>query len=857
MNYRTNDIIGRLLIRPGVVITLLLAVSVAWAAPPAGHVSRSLALNAEDYDLRTYIDINNILCFVTNTGSLAMDQTGLFGRPNGWYYPYTGDTADITSGAENRTLMYAAGLVLAGKVNHEIRTAVAAYDNTEFVPGPLATAEPPPEPAFFRVFKLDRHSGPGDPDYDEWPAEYGAPVDTSGLPLVIGDQVLWTVFNDADSSVHNNYYGGGTQPLGVEVRLTTWGELNEEEENVISLQYELYNRGDNVIDSFYLSFWADPDLGGPNDDLVGCDTINDLFFVYNGDDDDAYYDDITPAWGGKLVSGPVIPSPGDTAVFGGRSLLDHKNLGMTAFTRYINGSEPDSPEKLFRYLQGWDAECDQPYLDPMSDDTVHYYAPGDAVARTGWVDRANWDQRVLVSCGPLTFMPGDSQQVMIRLGAYAETDRIFSLSVLRHLLDESIPIDSTPDTIKYVAVDSARVDVTDFGLNRVFFDPVKEQWLTGITWGGHYFNGGVDYASEFLGSLYDPVVDANAFCAVEIRFSNILTQKAYRYVRDETSTYAYGGYYDVPFTVWDISRGRQLNAAFVEWLGSGVVDSAWGPDTPVNLGGREFLLIFDSEYSGTDPTNSDLQYVDINLFDKADSLDLLYFCWTAVSSPLGMGALEEGHRLVFDGQFLNPNGPVDTLWFRPTEIGGQVQQVIEVSSFGDGPTRLDISATDPTAFVPTSDYLQYVDLVTQRIALAFAPYRSGYYDEQLIVSDASTGEILRRIQLIGRTPDVTGVEEEPGILPRDFSLGPNYPNPFNPSTIIEYTLARRSRVAITVYNMLGREVTTLVDAFKPAGRYTVAWDGTAAGGRSVASGMYFYRMVTASGSETRKMLLLR
>lgn len=97
----------------------------------------------------------------------------------------------------------------------------------------------------------------------------------------------------------------------------------------------------------------------------------------------------------------------------------------------------------------------------------------------------------------------------------------------------------------------------------------------------------------------------------------------------------------------------------------------------------------------------------------------------------------------------------------------------------------------------------------------------------------------------------------PTTTPYRWSLSHNYPNPFNPSTTILYSLASRSHVTITIYNVLGQEVNVLVDDVKSAGEYTASWDGSDFGGRGVASGIYFYRMIADDHSETAKMILLR
>jgi hypothetical protein len=96
-----------------------------------------------------------------------------------------------------------------------------------------------------------------------------------------------------------------------------------------------------------------------------------------------------------------------------------------------------------------------------------------------------------------------------------------------------------------------------------------------------------------------------------------------------------------------------------------------------------------------------------------------------------------------------------------------------------------------------------------------------------------------------------------GVVLRSYGLGQNYPNPFNPWTTISYQLPERVFVSLKVYNVLGELVRTLQEGKRPAGRYTVQWDGQGNSGRSVASGVYFYRITAGNFSKTGKMLLIR
>ena len=93
-------------------------------------------------------------------------------------------------------------------------------------------------------------------------------------------------------------------------------------------------------------------------------------------------------------------------------------------------------------------------------------------------------------------------------------------------------------------------------------------------------------------------------------------------------------------------------------------------------------------------------------------------------------------------------------------------------------------------------------------------------------------------------------------LPERFALGPNYPNPFNPSTIIPYQLAASSEVRLEVFNLLGQRIATLVDGERVAGFHTATWTATDGAGRAVGAGVYIYRMTVGVESQTGRMVLI-
>jgi hypothetical protein len=98
---------------------------------------------------------------------------------------------------------------------------------------------------------------------------------------------------------------------------------------------------------------------------------------------------------------------------------------------------------------------------------------------------------------------------------------------------------------------------------------------------------------------------------------------------------------------------------------------------------------------------------------------------------------------------------------------------------------------------------------------------------------------------------ITWLTEEDRI-PATYNLRQNFPNPFNPSTLISYQLAEFSKVELSIYNVLGEKVATLVFGNQPAGHYQIEWDAT-----RFSSGVYFYHLKANNFSQVLKMILVR
>jgi len=113
------------------------------------------------------------------------------------------------------------------------------------------------------------------------------------------------------------------------------------------------------------------------------------------------------------------------------------------------------------------------------------------------------------------------------------------------------------------------------------------------------------------------------------------------------------------------------------------------------------------------------------------------------------------------------------------------------------------------------------------------------------------GCLVINVTSVIRVP-LTGVELIDDRLPGQAQLMQNYPNPFNPSTAIRYQVASASAVSLKVYDMLGSEVATMINAPHAPGTYEISWNAS-----EFPSGMYYYRLQTAGAVLTKKMILLR
>ncbi len=391
---------------------------------------------------------------------------------------------------------FASGIWVAGKVGGDIRTAVGEY-GPEFVSGPWGGDANSSDNKLYKVNKSDLGDPLASADFQNWPTDLGAPwVDNDGdgvytpmpagvdHPEFIGDQVIWWVMNDSDLAQHSIF---GTLPVGIEMQVTVWGyDRPDAFGDMMFVKGLIINKGGIDVTETIIGLWADPDLGYAGDDFVGCDTTLGLGYCYN-DGDDADYGVEAPAIGYDFLQGPIVESVGDTAFAFGRDIPGYKNLGMSSFTKYINGdpvyADPSDAIEAYNYMSGYMRDG-SPFINSATGEAGMFVHPDDPNDNTGpsdniWVDsddNASGDRRFLMNAGPFTLADGDSQEVVFGILIARGADHLSSITALKQAdqlaqlaydIQFALPPSPTSPTVVATELKSEIILNWDDGLNAV------------------------------------------------------------------------------------------------------------------------------------------------------------------------------------------------------------------------------------------------------------------------------------------------------------------------------------------------------------------------------------------------------
>jgi len=269
------------------------------------------------------------------------------------------------------------------------------------------------------------------------------------------------VANDLDASRTQFLYG--TDPIGIEYQATLWeynggGVLN----NLFFRSYKLINKSNTTLDSMYVSMWSDTDIGDANNDFVGCDTIRNLGFGYNGISSDPVYDPLPPpSVGFRLIRGPLVPGKfgedrnrngiDDASDFGLTSnnlaVAGSINLPMTAFYYFCAGlpNLGDPPMgtstgaiQFYNFMQGKYGSTGEYFINPITNQPTTYALSGDPVTSSGWIDGMQippGDRRLGLATGPFQMEPGAVQFIVvaeIASGAVIGIDYLSAVNLLKY-----------------------------------------------------------------------------------------------------------------------------------------------------------------------------------------------------------------------------------------------------------------------------------------------------------------------------------------------------------------------------------------------------------------------------------------
>jgi hypothetical protein len=430
----------------GCLVVFLIVLGAAQAEKDKTYIQKKTASNTNV----VIWDGNEILMPVLNDGSFAD-----FYRDNNQNY-YHGLSY------KNNQLIYSSGFWISAMVNDSARAAISLFGMTDFTRGIINETGShfvENDSIGFRVYKINKgDNADTNPDYAEWPIEFGAPTDENGNPLIIGDQTIWCSFTDA---YFPNRILNPTPSLNAEIQLTVWGW--QQLENVVFLRWKIINKSDKIWKDAFVGIFVDPDLEQATDDLVGSDSTLNMAYCYESLK--GQFGKSTQSVAYQFIEPPVTISAGDTAntLFGNKiNYLNAPVLSPPIFKHFPRewNEYPFSPGSLTRQYVYDRLNCrdenGNPLIDHLTGNLSKWVFSGDPVFQTGWLDSLPHDRRMMISTGPFDVAPGDTNGVTLAIIANINKNRLNSIIELKH---EAMLIQQMFDyQLKIIAEANVRVE---------------------------------------------------------------------------------------------------------------------------------------------------------------------------------------------------------------------------------------------------------------------------------------------------------------------------------------------------------------------------------------------------------------
>lgn len=717
---------------------------------------------------RKTFEPNNISTWFQNTGIFNLNTT----------YPanVAGFVWPKNSG---KTAIFTTGFSIAAKVNSVLRMAAASYTG-EYFSGHM-TGGVPYTDTNFRTYKVKRGDNNSNPDYANWGAmvPYGAPyedvnhngqydpgIDIPGVENA--EQTIFICMTDGFTARHysGEGFGGGTQPLNAELRLTAWAyQYCPNLQDVQFIKFQIINKGSNAWNNTYFCVYIDSDLGDASNDYSGCDTIRNLGYCYNATNYDTIYGANPPAVGIRLLKTPV---------------LQNTQIGLTSFASGCCPSLPLNCEDLpmndtqaYHFMKGYKNDG-TPWVVPRTTPPLvtKYCYSGDPETNTGWTE---FKGRVK-NCGGSLF--GDT----VSINPFGDRRQIINTG--------SLNLNMNPNDTQTVIIAQMIARGTS-NLNSV----TKLKLLSDTV--QQIYNNGFDIFYSVSGNI--------------------------KYL-DNNQPVNYGS-----VKAWHLDNNGQLNlidSAGIQTNGNYVLQNV--PHTDV--------------YIGAVPNST--QTVDYVITYYPASV---YWQNATLINPTGNIT-----NINISVIRLNPATALNSINGRIT--GNLLMPSVALKD-------VNVFAKNGSNFVgfaiSDGNGIYHINSLPSG-NLKIIANRIGYTSDSTIVNMTSQTIIDSvNFQLTNLS---IGVKQISSVVPSEYKLYQNYPNPFNPVTTIKFDIPALTPLGrgaggmtvLKIYDILGREVKTIVNEKLSPGSYEIKFNGA-----NLPSGIYFYMLNTGDFKATKKLVLLK
>ena len=731
-------------------------------------------------------------------------------------------------------------------------------------------------------------------------------------PEIYGNQIAFWVMND----LGNFHDWSGAQPIGLEVRVSAFSIASENPTlaGATIYRYELIYKGDATLENARFGFWADADLGGSNDDYVGSDPARDLGFVYNGDaDDEGGYGNPPPAVGVDFLGGADVvmyynndasptgnPSDGQDAF----NYLQALWRDGTPLTEGGNGYQTGGP--VTTYAFPGDPEQMEFWSEVNIDGVGTSNAPGD---RRFIVSTESFQMEPgssLVIDVAIPFAQGDDYLNSVTAlkaasdfvqGLYDANQLFVSFPIPPEVEPAAPSLIAPPDGAEFIDEDPtfewSKVTDADFYVLEIAessdFSDAQE-----------YFSSDTDL-TPFISIPTEETVEL--FWRVSAGNTTGIGPPSASRSFTLFRTHVPAPYYDDGRSILEIAHpegdpcgpeasstdGCQQYGGNTVWRSDNSTEdyyvAAGGGAGDLNRILRYFeateqddfemrftedcatpgacLGVYPEDFGQGDMIVS-LPFELWNVGDTADPADDIRMIPFHVANDPGNPVVDWANT--FTGLDVDETTPITEwiYWMMPDRLDGYELFEATANGFGGPGATYDPASDgdeliqlDPLTGEECSNQNYYVDFCFRNQDFIFNPGPSNFiYPIGRVVladlaMDGTTPPAGVTIRFV--TPGVpVAIEQGPEEAPQTLQLLPAYPNPFRSEVTVPFIVERAGTVRLAVYDILGRQVSVLIDGEVAAGTHTALIDG-----QGLAAGVYLVVFESEGERRSQKILLMR